>query len=109
MKKVSSRVSRLKDLKRRQNCREAREIYAQFPIRYSPEGGWVPLAKSDKVKRIKQNADVFDSSLSGNNISYLTASIAEKRQAWSSQIIVARSLHTRISYNFVSLASLGPL
>jgi diketogulonate reductase-like aldo/keto reductase len=37
---------------------------AQVLIRYCLQKGWVPLPKSEKEERIKQNADVFDFSIS---------------------------------------------
>lgn len=33
---------------------------AQVLIRYSLQKGWVPLPKTEKEERIKENADVFD-------------------------------------------------
>ncbi|KAK2036498.1 aldo/keto reductase [Colletotrichum somersetense] len=44
---------------------------AQVLIRYSLQRGWVPLPKSEKEERIKQNIDVFDFSLSEEDMSVL--------------------------------------
>ncbi|KAK2011610.1 aldo/keto reductase [Colletotrichum eremochloae] len=44
---------------------------AQVLIRYSLQRGWVPLPKSEKEERIKQNSDVFDFCLSERDMSVL--------------------------------------
>jgi len=41
---------------------------AQVLIRYCLQKGWVPLVKSEKEERIKQNADVFNFSISENDM-----------------------------------------
>lgn len=46
---------------------------AQVLIRYSLQKGWVPLPKSEKESRIKENAHVFDFELSKDDISALDA------------------------------------
>ena len=46
---------------------------AQVLIRYCFQKGWVPLPKSDKEQRIKQNADVFDWSISEEDMRALDA------------------------------------
>ncbi|KIV91378.1 hypothetical protein PV10_05922 [Exophiala mesophila] len=44
---------------------------AQILIRYSLQKGWVPLPKSDSPEYIKQNADVFDFELDGDDMKTL--------------------------------------
>lgn len=44
---------------------------AQILIRYALQKGWVPLPKSDNPERIKQNADVFDFTLSDEDMKTL--------------------------------------
>lgn len=44
---------------------------AQLLIRYSLQKGWVPLVKSEKEERIKQNAQVFDFSISKEDMALL--------------------------------------
>ncbi|KAK1579378.1 aldo/keto reductase [Colletotrichum navitas] len=46
---------------------------AQVLIRYSLQKGWVPLPKSEKEERIKQNADVFDFNLSESDMALLNS------------------------------------
>jgi diketogulonate reductase-like aldo/keto reductase len=41
---------------------------AQVLIRYCLQKGWVPLVKSEKEERIKQNIDVFDFGISENDM-----------------------------------------
>lgn len=41
---------------------------AQVLVRYSLQKGWVPLPRSEKQERIKQNANVFDFVLSEEDI-----------------------------------------
>jgi len=44
---------------------------AQILIRYSLQKGWVPLPRSEREARIKENADVFDFELSEEDVSTL--------------------------------------
>jgi diketogulonate reductase-like aldo/keto reductase len=44
---------------------------AQVLLRYCLQKGWVPLAKSEKEERIKQNADVFDFNISEDDMKSL--------------------------------------
>ncbi|KAI1777296.1 aldo/keto reductase [Hypoxylon cercidicola] len=44
---------------------------AQVLIRYCLQKGWVPLPKSEKEEHIKQNADVFDFSISQDDMATL--------------------------------------
>jgi hypothetical protein len=44
---------------------------AQVLIRYCLQKGWMPLSKSEKEERIKQNADVFDFSISEDDMTSL--------------------------------------
>jgi diketogulonate reductase-like aldo/keto reductase len=44
---------------------------AQVLIRYCLQKGWVPLPKSEKEERIKENADVFDFSISDDDMESL--------------------------------------
>jgi diketogulonate reductase-like aldo/keto reductase len=44
---------------------------AQVLIRYCLQKGWVPLVKTEKEERIKQNADVFDFTISGDDMASL--------------------------------------
>ena len=46
---------------------------AQVLIRYSLQKGWVPLPRSEKEKRIKENTDVFDFELSDEDMTILDA------------------------------------
>ncbi|KAK2052031.1 aldo/keto reductase [Colletotrichum caudatum] len=46
---------------------------AQVLTRYSFQRGWVPLPKSEKLERIKQNMGVFDFSLSDEDMSVLNS------------------------------------
>jgi diketogulonate reductase-like aldo/keto reductase len=41
---------------------------AQVLIRYCLQKGWVPLPKSEKEERVKQNADVFNFSISEDDM-----------------------------------------
>lgn len=44
---------------------------AQVLIRYSLQKGWVPLPKSAKEARIKENADVYDFEISTGDMGLL--------------------------------------
>jgi diketogulonate reductase-like aldo/keto reductase len=44
---------------------------AQVLIRYCLQKGWAPLPKSEKEERIKQNIDVFDFSISEDDMTSL--------------------------------------
>jgi len=44
---------------------------AQVLIRYCLQKGWAPLPKSEKEERIKQNADVFNFSISEDDMASL--------------------------------------
>jgi diketogulonate reductase-like aldo/keto reductase len=44
---------------------------AQVLIRYSLQKGWCPLPKTEKEERIKQNADVFDFTISQEDMTSL--------------------------------------
>jgi diketogulonate reductase-like aldo/keto reductase len=44
---------------------------AQVLIRYCLQKGWVPLPKSEKEERVKQNADVFGFSISEDDMASL--------------------------------------
>lgn len=44
---------------------------AQVLVRYCLQKGWVPLVKSEREERIRQNADVFDFSLSEDDMTLL--------------------------------------
>lgn len=45
-----------------------RKSTAQILIRYALQKGWVPLPKSDDSSRIKENADVFDWHIVGEDM-----------------------------------------
>jgi diketogulonate reductase-like aldo/keto reductase len=51
---------------------------AQVLIRYSLQKGWVPLPKSEKEARIKENADVFGFELSEDEMASLNALDGQK-------------------------------
>lgn len=44
------------------------KLPAQVLIRYSLQKGWVPLVKSEKEERVRQNADVFDFTISDDDM-----------------------------------------
>ena len=46
---------------------------AQVLLRYSLQRGWVPLPKSEKEERIRQNANVFDFNLSKDDMVVLNS------------------------------------
>jgi diketogulonate reductase-like aldo/keto reductase len=46
---------------------------AQVLIRYCLQKGWVPLPKSEKEARMKENADVFDFEVSEEDMTTLDA------------------------------------
>lgn len=50
---------------------EYKKSPAQVLIRYSLQKGWVPLPKSEKEARIKENTDVFDFELSKEDMATL--------------------------------------
>lgn len=51
---------------------------AQVLIRYCLQKGWVPLPKSEKESRIRENVDVFDFVMSGNEMALLDKLDGEK-------------------------------
>jgi diketogulonate reductase-like aldo/keto reductase len=51
---------------------------AQVLIRYCLQKGWVPLPKSEKEERIKENANVFDFSISEDDM--VSLDILDRKQ-----------------------------